>query len=173
MFTLVSFVMAIISSPCFVFSQGLSKDAFPKNIAIGTASAGGAWYPIGAVIADIISQSSLGVQAITQTTGGGVENCKLVNNGDTELAITLGYLAYNAQNGLDPFPQKMNNISGLFGGLSTGVMQVVVNADSPIKTYQDLKGKKVAVGPAGGGAIITLQAALEAFGIKYSQIKPS
>jgi len=169
---LMTTILCIFLCPSFVFGQQ-SSQAFPKNIAIGTAAAGGAWYPIGAVMADIISRSDLGVKAITQTTGGGVENCKLVNSGDTEIAITLGYLAYNAQNGIDPYSKKMGNLSGLFGGLSTGVMQVLVNGDSPIKTYKDLKGKKVAVGPAGGGAIITLQATLEAFGIKYSQINPS
>jgi TRAP transporter TAXI family solute receptor len=172
-FTILSIViLAALMNPGTISAQTVQGN-FPKNIAVGTAAAGGAWYPIGAVISDIISRSNLGTQAATQTTGGGVENCKLVSNGDTEIAITLGYLAYNAQNGLTPYNKKMPNISGLFGGLSTGVMQVLVNGDSPIKSYKDLKGKKVAVGPAGGGAIITLDAALEAFGIKYSQITPS
>ena len=143
------------------------------DIAIGTAAAGGAWYPIGAVFSDIISTSDLGIQASVQTTGGGIENCKLVNNGDTEIAITIGYLAYNAQNGLEPYPDKMENISGLFGGLSVGVMQLVVPEDSDIQSYADLKGKKVAVGPAGGGAITCLSAALEQYGVDYSEIEPS
>lgn len=145
-----------------------------KDIAIGTAASGGAWYPIGAVMSDIVSTSDLGISATVQTTGGGIENCKLTNNGDCELSITIGYLAYNAQNGIDPYEgARMDNISCLFGGLSTGVMQVVLPGNSSIQTFADLKGKKVAVGPAGGGAITCLSACLEYEGVSYSDITPT
>lgn len=144
------------------------------DIAIGTAASGGAWYPIGAVMSDIISTSGLGISATVQTTGGGVENCKLTNNGDCEISITIGNLAYSAVNGLDPYQgNQMNNISCLFGGLSTGVMQVLLPGDSPIQTFADLKGKKVAVGPAGGGAITCLTACLEHEGVSYGDITPT
>lgn len=144
------------------------------DIAIGTAASGGAWYPIGAVMSDIVSTSDLGISATVQTTGGGVENCKLTNNGDCELSITIGYLAYNAQNGIDPYEgAQMDNISCLFGGLSVGVMQVVLPGNSDVHTFADLKGKKVAVGPAGGGAITCLSACLEMEGVAYSEITPT
>lgn len=145
----------------------------PTNIAIGTAAAGGAWYPIGAAMADIITTSKIGTQATVQTTGGGIENSKLVQDGDCELAINLSYLAYNAYKGLKPYSSPMTNIRGMFGGLSTGIMQLLVPGGSPIKTFADLKGKKVAVGPAGGGAITALEACLEKYGVKYSEISPS
>lgn len=144
------------------------------DIAIGTAASGGAWYPIGAVMSDIVSTSDLGISATVQTTGGGVENCKLTNTGDCELSITIGYLAYNAQNGLDPYVgNQMDNISCLFGGLSTGVMQVVLPGDSDVQSFADLAGKRVAVGPAGGGAITCLTACLEYEGVSYSDIVPT
>lgn len=144
------------------------------DIAIGTAASGGAWYPIGAVLSDIVSTSDLGISATVQTTGGGIENCKLTNNGDCELSITIGYLAYNAQNGLDPYvDNQMDNISCLFGGLSTGVMQVLLPGDSDVQSFAGLKGKRVAVGPAGGGAITCLTACLEYEGVSYSEITPT
>lgn len=158
---------------------GASTDEAPAgrtvtDIAIGTAASGGAWYPIGAVMSDIVSTSDLGISATVQTTGGGVENCKLTNNGDCEISITIGYLAYNAQNGLDPYEgAQMGNISCLFGGLSTGVMQVLLPGNSNIQTFADLKGKKVAVGPAGGGAITCLTACLEHAGVSYADITPT
>ncbi len=166
------------STPSGSSASAASASAAPESpgvtdIAIGTAAAGGAWYPIGAAMSDIISTSGLGIQASVQTTGGGVENCKLVDDGDCEIAITIGYLAYNAQNAIDPYPAEMENIRGLFGGLSVGVMQLVVPGDSRINTFADLKGKKVAVGPAGGGAIVALAACLEQYGVKYSEIVPT
>ena len=135
------------------FSQGAS----PSELAISTASSGGAWFPIGAGMAEVIKKSVPGVQARVQTTGGGVENVKLVHDGKTEMGITISYLAYNGYNGIDPYKSKMQNIRTLCSGLSTGVMQVVVPANSKIKSLADLKGKKVAVGPAGGGALTVLE----------------
>lgn len=145
----------------------------PTNIAIGTAAAGGAWYPIGASIADIITNSNLGIQASVQTTGGGIENSKLVEDGDCEIAINIGFLAWNAYNGNKPYNKKMTNLRGMFGGLSVGVMQLAVPGNSPIRNFADLKGKKVAVGPAGGGAITALTACLEVYGVKYTEISPT
>ena len=145
----------------------------PTDIAIGTAAAGGAWYPIGAAMADIINLSNLNIQASVQTTGGGIENSKLVQDGDCEIAINIGFLAYNAYNGHAPYNRPMTNIRGMFGGLSVGVMQLVVLGNSPIQKFSDLKGKKVAVGPAGGGAISALTACLEVENLKYTDISPS
>jgi len=143
------------------------------ELAIATASAGGAWYPIGAGMAEVIKQSIKGMQARVQTTGGGVENVKLVHEGKAEIGITISYLAYNGYYGLPPYKMKMQDIRTLCSGLSTGVMQVVVKAESPIKGIADLKGKKVAVGPAGGGALTVLGDIFQEYGFKMSQITPS
>jgi len=151
------------------FGQGVS----PKELAISTASSGGAWFPIGAGMAEVIKKSVAGVQARVQTTGGGVENVKLVHDGKTELGITISYLAYNGYNGIDPYKSKMQNIRTLCSGLSTGVMQVVVPANSKINSLADLKGKKVAVGPAGGGALTVLNDIFQEYGFKMGNITPS
>jgi uncharacterized protein len=151
------------------FGQGAS----PNEIAISTASSGGAWFPIGAGMAEVIKKSVPGVQARVQTTGGGVENVKLVHDGKTEVGITISYLAYNGYNGLNPYKSKMQNIRTLCSGLSTGVMQVVVPANSKIQSLRDLKGKKVSVGPAGGGALTVLNDIFQEYGFKMGDITPS
>ena len=145
----------------------------PQDLAIATASAGGAWYPIGAGMAEVIRKSLPGIQARVQTTGGGVENVKLVHDGKAEIGITISYLAYNGYNAIAPYKSKMQNIRTLCSGLSTGVMQVVVPAGSNIKSLADLKGKKVAVGPAGGGALTVLDDIFQEYGFKMSNVTPS
>lgn len=144
------------------------------DISLGSASSGGAWYSIGAGLTDLINTSDIGIQASLQTTGGSIENCKLVSKGSCEIGIAVGYHAYSAQNGLNDFEgAQMDNLSLMFSGLSVGVMQVVVPGKSSILSMADLKGKKVAVGPAGGGAITTLTACLEYYGIGYDEITPT
>ncbi len=163
--------LILVTGDCGLSAE--QKASSPSDIAISTASAGGAWYPIGAGMAEVIRKSLPGIQARVQTTGGGVENVKLVHDGKTEIGITISYLAYNGYHGIDPYKNKMQNIRTLCSGLSTGVMQVVVPANSKIKSLADLKGKKVSVGPAGGGALTVLNDIFQEYGFKMSNVTPS
>ncbi len=161
-------LMCVMLCPMVVQAQVIT------DISLGSASSGGAWYSIGAALTDLINKSDIGIQASLQTTGGSIENCKLVSKGSCEIAIAIGYHAYNAQNGVAEFEgAKMDNLTLMFSGLSVGVMQVIVPGSSTIKTMADLKGKRVAVGPAGGGAITTLTACLEYYGVGYDEITPT
>ena len=135
----------------------------PKFLTIGTAGSGGAYYPVGIAMADIIT-NKLGIQTTAQITGGAIENNSLIQNRGVDLAISQGVMSYNAVNGLTPYKQKLTDVSGIFNGLSKGVFQLVVNKNSSIKSMKDLKGKKVALGPAGGGAITTFLEVFSSYG---------
>ena len=163
--------LILVTGDCGLSAE--QRASSPSDIAISTAGAGGAWYPIGAGMAEVIRKSLPGIQARVQTTGGGVENVKLVHDGKTEIGITISYLAYNGYHGIDPYKNKMKNIRTLCSGLSTGVMQVVVPANSKIKSLGDLKGKKISVGPAGGGALTVLNDIFQEYGFRMSNVTPS
>jgi uncharacterized protein len=152
-------------------SSDLNQAKAPKFLAIGTANTGGAYYPIGIAMADLLT-NKLNIQTTAQTTGGAVENNLLVNSGKADLAITQGSLAYSALNGEDPYKQKMQNLSLMFSGLSKGVYHLIVNENSPIKNFQDLKGKKVVLGPPGGAGITMTIDVLGVHGMKPNDIKP-
>ncbi len=143
-----------------------------KFLSIGTAGTGGAYYPIGIAIADIIT-NDLGIQTSAKVTGGAAENNMLVNDGTVELAITQGPMAYAAVNGTDPYTDKYENVTALFNGLSKGVFHVVVMGSSDIQSFADLKGKTIAMGPAGGGAINVTRDVLSVYGLGMDDIKPT
>jgi len=143
----------------------------PKFLTIGTAGAGGAYYPIGISMADIIT-NKVGVQTTAQITGGAIENCILINNKTNDIAITLGFMAYSARNALHPYKSKLENVVGLFSGLSKGVFQIVVDKNSPIKSIKDVKGKRVSLGPAGGGAITLFMQVIQSYGFNEKEFKP-
>ena len=157
-------LLTLGSSPLFAASN-------PRFLAIGTAGAGGAYYPIGIAMADIIT-NKVGVQTTAQITGGAIENNTLINNGSNDIAITIGFMAYFARNGMPPYKAKLENIMGLFSGLSKGVFQVVVGKNSSIKSIHDLKGKKVSLGPAGGGAITVFLQVIQSYGFNEKQFQP-
>ena len=157
-------VLILLSSSCFAAST-------PKFLTIGTAASGGAYYPIGIAMADIIT-NKLKIQTTAQITGGAIENNSLIQNKGVDLAISQGVMSYNAVNGLPPYKQKLTDVAGLFNGLSKGVFQLVVNKNSPIKSIRDLKGKKVALGPAGGGAITTFLEVFTSHGFTDKDFSP-
>ncbi|HHW02495.1 MAG TPA: TAXI family TRAP transporter solute-binding subunit [Thermoanaerobacterales bacterium] len=153
-----AFLLCILLTVSLIaFSGCSSKETKPDNsrpgfLTVGTASSGGAYYPIGISIADIIT-NELGIQTTAQVTGGAVENNTLIQNKKVDLAITQSSMAYAAFEGKEPYSEKHPDVNILFNGLSKGVFHVVVMKDSGINSMADLKGKRVVMGPAGGGAI--------------------
>lgn len=125
----------------------------PKFMTVGTGATGGAYYPIGVALAEIMT-NNLGTQATAQVTGGSLENLQLINEGTCDIGIVQGNNMMDAYEGTGDYADNTyTNIAALFGGLSKGYFQVVVLDESPIQTMKDLVGKKVCMGPAGNGAI--------------------
>ena len=145
--------------------------AIPKFMTVGTGSTGGAYYPIGVAIAEVLT-SKLGTQATAEVTGGSLDNLRLINDGDCDLGIAQGNNMMDAFNGTgDYVDNAYENINAMFGGLSKGFFQVVVLDNSPIQTMADLKGKKVCMGPAGNAAIILADIVWGKYGLSTNDIK--
>src|SRR5262249_60887081 len=60
------------------------------SIAILTGSTSGVYYPLGNAIAAIFLKTIPGARSNVQVTQGSVENLKLLEDGDGELAFSLG-----------------------------------------------------------------------------------
>ena len=57
------------------FGSVFAQTKLPRFIEIGTAGTGGAYYPIGIAMAEILTQK-LKIQATAQVTGGEAENIR-------------------------------------------------------------------------------------------------
>ena len=148
-------MLSLILALCLVLAcASTAFAAVPKFMSVGTGSTGGAYYPIGVAIAEVLT-SKLGTQATAEVTGGSLDNLMLINQGDCDLGIAQGNNMMDAYYGTgDYVDNAYENINAMFGGLSKGFFQVVVLDNSPIQSMADLKGKKVCMGPAGNAAII-------------------
>lgn len=146
-------LITLILTLCLALIAVSAFAAIPKFMTVGTGSTGGAYYPIGVALAEILT-NKLGTQATAEVTGGSLDNLLLINQGDCDIGIAQGNNMMDAFNGTGDYEgNAYENINALFGGLSKGYFQVVVRAESPIQSMADLKGKKVCMGPAGNGAI--------------------
>lgn len=144
-----------------------------KFITIASARPGGSWYITGAGWAEFLNKYIPGIDAKVEQSGGGVQNNKLVSDGKAEFAPSVGRLTALALVGKGPFKEKLPNIRVLASNWSYGVLQYATLEKSGINSICDLKGKRVTMGPAGGGGIPAALAAFKACGFAQSDMTAS
>ncbi len=151
----------------------ISSQVQAKELRIGTASQGGAFYPVGQAIATLINKYAEGLTAVPIVTQGSVQNPRLVHSGEIDLGITNNNLALFANEGEGPYARgdKMDLVA--VASLHFSILHMITLADSPINTFADIKGKRVAVGPAGGGTMGFLNRLLPVHDLKINDFKPS
>lgn len=162
-------LLALSVAPFAATAQS-SSVRMPRFIEIGTAGTGGAYYPIGIAMAEILT-AKLKTQATAQVTGGAVENIRLIQDGSVKIALTSTSSAFRGMKGLAPFTRPHDRVRGLFSNLTQGIYQIAAREGSGIKTLQDLRGKRVSLGPQGGLAVEMSNYVFQAAGFGINDIK--
>jgi len=158
-------------------ASALSGAAFASTqfITIVTGSTGGTYYPIGTILANHFNTVMMekGFKFSAQSSGGTVENLDMMHRGEAEMAIAMANLTGFAYTGTVQYEGK-EKIEGLryVMGLWPDVTQFVVSGASGIETWGDLRGKKVAVGPAASGTEFSSRVLLKSLaGLSFDDIK--
>ncbi|NLG78393.1 MAG: TAXI family TRAP transporter solute-binding subunit [Firmicutes bacterium] len=147
--------------------------AAPRRfMSLATASLGGTYYIIGSAIADVITKNVPGVEVSAIVSQGSVGNPTLVDSGEADLAITNFYSGSVAYSGGQPYGKKMN-IRGIMPLQYSILHLVTFEARKDINTIADLRGKRIAVGPAGGGGVLLFRTLLSFYGMSIDDVKPS
>ncbi len=146
----------------------------PSNrefVTIATGGTAGAYYPLGGALSNIFNTID-GVISNSQATGASVENIGLVASGETEVGFVQNDVTYYAWEGIESFKNKerVRNIRGL-SVLYPEVIQIIATEESGIKSIEDLKGKRVAVGGPGSGTEVNARQILEVYNMTYDDIK--
>lgn len=151
----------------------MSLAASAEEYRIGTASVGGAFFPVGQSISNLVNKyAGGGMTMVPIVTQGSVQNPRLVAMGEVELGITNANLAADAVAGRGAYDGNALDIKAL-GPLHPSVLHMVVADSSDIQSFADLKGMRVAVGPAGGGTMGFLNNMLPVYGLTLDDITPS
>jgi TRAP transporter TAXI family solute receptor len=164
------FGLCLIFGGCHARSSGGKGAAVqPRYISIATSSAGGAFSVIGTAMADIINRNIPELSANIEITGGSSENILLAEAGNVELAMTASDVLSLALEGKGSFEGKqVQSVLGVMGGHMT-TTQVYVLRDGPVKTYADLKNKKIGVGPPGSVAGDAMKTIMDAYGFAINR----
>jgi TRAP transporter TAXI family solute receptor len=150
-----------------------------KFFRIGAAATSGTFFEVGGVIASAISKPPgspacehggncgvPGLVAVTQATQGSVENLRMVAAGQIESGIAQSDIVSWAYAGTGIFAadgamKQLRAIASLF----PESVQLVVHADSTIRTLADLKGKHISLGQMGSGTLADARVVLAAAGV--------
>ncbi|MDA2935455.1 TAXI family TRAP transporter solute-binding subunit, partial [Acidobacteria bacterium AH-259-D05] len=137
-----------------------------ESYRFGVSKPGGAWYPIGAAVSRLADKEY--GDKVTLDIGAGLANTLNVLSGKLEFGITYSTAAVDAIQGRGPFKGKDASNLRLAMVQYPSLMFWVVWADSNIKHYQDLKGKRVSVMPRRFSAQLLNKQVLTALGISYN-----
>jgi hypothetical protein len=150
-------------------APGASGGEKPTSLIIATGGTAGTYYPLGGGIANLI-QDKVGTNSTAQVTGAAVENMRLIQDKEVDLAITQGDIADYASKGTEMFQDNAVDNLQAIGALYQETIQIVVSEKSGITSVSELKGKKVSVGAPGSGTEVNARQILEAYGLAFEDL---
>lgn len=171
---------ALLFAVTFGSAQGL-----PPRIAfqVATGSTGGTYFPVGELIAGLISNppgvdrcektnvcGPPGLILSARTSDGAVANVLAVNAGRVDSGLAQGDVLADAVAGKGVFRTAQTHIR-VIAALFPEDVHLVVARKSRIARVSDLRGKRVSLGAEGSGTNVTARAILAAYGISPSAIK--
>ena len=132
----------LVACMCFAADGNKKAKGGKQFVVIKSSSIGGTWYACGAAYAKLISDNTNYIAMNSASPGLTNESIKAMSEGKAQLALADGLAAYTALKGQAPW-NKPQNVRMLFG-IWPGVYNIIVNADSKINSFADLKGKSIA-----------------------------
>jgi len=142
-----------------------------RELHLATASLGGAFYPVGQSISNLVSNYADGLTMLPVVSAGAIQNPRLVDSGEVDLGMTNANMAWLAVNASGPYAEPLD-IQAV-GVLHASILHMVTLKGSAIRNFGDLRGKRVAVGPAGGGTYGFLIRLLKVHDMTIDDITPS
>lgn len=136
-------------------------------ITIGTGEVNGVPYHAGGAICSMVNagRADHQIRCTITSTAGSIANIEALRRGERDFGFGRADLARQAWRGTGAFAER-----GAFGGLRVvaalhaETVTVVARNNAGIETVQDLRGKRINLGPAGSGERAALQVLFDALG---------
>jgi len=170
------FALLVLAAAACAVSSGSSAQVTgtDKFISIGTAGLTGVYYPAGGAICRLVNRGRKehGVRCNSESTSGSVYNLNALKQNQIELGIAQTDWVYSSYKGLDSFADIGANteLRTIFL-LHSEPFTVIVRKDSNIKSFNDIKGRKVNVGTPGSGVRGTMEKLMRKKGWRMSDFK--
>ena len=158
------FASVIAAALTATSTLALAADTF---ITIGTGGVTGVYYPTGGAICRLVNKGRKehGIRCSVESTGGSVYNLNTIRAGELDMGVAQSDWQYHAYHGTSQFAEQGPNkeLRAVFS-VHAEPFTVVARADSGIKNFADLKGKRVNVGNPGSGQRGTMEVVMQSLG---------
>jgi TRAP transporter TAXI family solute receptor len=130
----------------------------PTPVTLATGTPGGVYHPVGNAIYRMFNLSSehQPVPCVAISSDGSVANIRRIEDGTSAFGLSQTDVAYGAYHGEGPFAAagpdpKLRMLIALYPEAFT----VVARAETNIREFPDLRGKRVGIGKSGAGYTYT------------------
>lgn len=134
--------------------------ASKTHVSIGTGGQTGVYYVVGQSICKMVNRTSKqhGLRCSAPSTGGSIANLNSIRDGGQDMGVAQSDWQYHAYNGTSKFEKAGPNkaLRAVFS-VHPEPFTVVARADSDIKHFNDLEGKRVNIGNPGSGQRGTME----------------
>ena len=163
------FAAAVISVSAAAFAApAVNRSDYFITVLTGPSS--GIYFPIGGAFATFLG--GIGYDTSATATGATAENINSLLTGQGEMAIAMADSVIQAVEAFGAFEGKppASDLRAMMG-LWPNFCQIVTTADSGIKKFEDMKGKRVGVGAPNSGVELNARMMFEAHGMTYDDCK--
>ena len=167
-FTVKSLVAAALVAGGMLGASAPAVAQQSKFITVGTGGIVGVYYPLGGAICRFVNanRKDHGLRCTVESTGGSVFNINAVMSGDMDIGFAQSDTQYYAMTGAGAFKDKPQpKLRALFS-VYPELVTLVTRQDANIKTFADIKGKRVNIGDPGSGTRSTTELVMTAMGIR-------
>lgn len=141
-------------------------------MSFGSAPPGGAFFVVGGALTEVLNEigGARGWQVTNEATSGSQENIRRLVGGELDFALSNSAITYHAVRGSEGWdrPYPVRSVMTL----AANVALFIAPRSAGVNTIQDLRGKRVVIGPAGAGFEFFVQPLLRAHGLSYDDFTP-
>ncbi|MEU0414222.1 TAXI family TRAP transporter solute-binding subunit [Streptomyces griseorubiginosus] len=139
----------------------LGEDPPSGTITFSTGTRSGVYQKYGDLLNNAIHKDMPDLKVTLKDTAGSQENVRLVATGKSDFAIAAADAVENYLQKHGPGAGQLRGVARLYDDY----VQLVVPADSDIRTVKDLEGKRVSIGAPNSGVRLIANRVLEAAGL--------
>lgn len=164
-------ILLLVISLLVMCSAAVSSQTF---IRIGTAGSGGNYYRLGAGMASLWNDLFPDLQVSIQATGGSAENVDLIADKKVEIAFVGAVPAFQSYNNegqwLEREKDRYKNMRFISHAYPNPENFIAMKWAPEIKSFRDLRGKRVSVGMIGSNDLVYLDQIMKFLGWTYDDI---
>jgi TRAP transporter TAXI family solute receptor len=170
------FTNTVVAAGIAIGVQSGAAFAAPQSsyVTIGTGGQTGVYYVVGQSICRLVNRGNNdhGIKCTAPSTGGSIANLNAIRAGNQDMGVAQSDWQYHAYHGSSKFAEQGANteLRAVFS-VHPEPFTVIARSDAGIKSFDDLKGKRVNIGNPGSGQRGTMEVVMKRKGWTMDDFK--